>query len=175
MGLVSPLPIGIIGLGNVGGGTLRILADNAKLIERKLGFPLDVKAICSRSVRENPPEEAALFPKAIRTPNWREVVENPEIRVVAELVGGMGVAAEIVQAAISAGKSIVTANKELMAERGAEIWDQAINHDICLAMEASVAGGIPIHSVLREGISGDRVGSLMGILNGTTSTIVPGS
>ena len=171
-GLVPPLPIGIIGLGNVGGGTLRILADNAKLIERKLGFPLDVKAICSRWVLEKPLAEAELFPDAIRTPNWREVVENPEIRVVAELVGGTTVAAEIVEAAIGRGKSVVTANKELMAERGAEIWDQAIGQGICLAMEASVAGGIPIHSVLREGISGDRVGSLMGILNGTCNYIL---
>ncbi len=169
---MAPLPIGIIGLGNVGSGTLRILADNAAQIERKLGFPLQVQAICSRSVQENPPQEASLFPEAVRTPNWREVVENPEIRVVAELVGGTSVAAEIVETAIGRGKSIVTANKELMAERGAEIWDQAIQKGICLAMEASVAGGIPIHSVLREGISGDRVGSLMGILNGTCNYIL---
>ena len=169
---MSPLSIGIIGLGNVGSGTLRILSDNASLIQRKLGFPLEVKAICSRSVLEKPPSEADLFPHAIRTPNWREVLEHPDVGVVAELVGGTSVAAEIVDTAIGRGKSIVTANKELMAERGADIWDRAIQNGVCLAMEASVAGGIPIHSVLREGISGDRVGSLMGILNGTCNYIL---
>ena len=171
-GLVPPLPIGIIGLGNVGGGTLRILADNAKLIERKLGFPLDVKAICSRSVLDKPPAEADLFPEAIRTPNWREVVENPDIRVVAELVGGTTVAAEIVEAAIDP--------REVRrdGQQGADgrAWSRHLGSGdqpgICLAMEASVAGGIPIHSVLREGISGDRVGSLMGILNGTCNYIL---
>jgi homoserine dehydrogenase len=169
---VPAINIAIIGLGNVGGGTLRILADNSRLIERKLGFPLVVKAICSRRVVSEPPEIAAQFPDALRTANWREAVEHPEVQVVAELVGGTTVASEIVDTAIACGKSIVTANKELMAERGAEIWDKAIKARICLSMEASVAGGIPIHAVLREGISGDRVESMMGILNGTCNYIL---
>jgi homoserine dehydrogenase len=169
---VPAINIAIIGLGNVGGGTLRILADNSRLIERKLGFPLVVKAICARRVLSEPPEIAERFPDALRTADWREAVEHPEVQVVAELVGGTTVAAEIVETAIARGKSIVTANKELMAERGAEIWDQAIKARICLSMEASVAGGIPIHAVLREGISGDRVESMMGILNGTCNYIL---
>jgi homoserine dehydrogenase len=169
---VSPIQIAIIGLGNVGGGTLRILADNSRQIERKLGFPLAVRVICARSVLTNPPEIAAQFPDALRTTDWREAVEHPDVQVVAELVGGTSVAAEIVDTAIARGKSIVTANKELMAERGAEIWDKAIKAGICLAMEASVAGGIPIHAVLREGISGDRIESMMGILNGTCNYIL---
>ncbi len=90
----------------------------------------------------------------------------------AELVGGTTVAAEIVEAAMSRGKSVVTANKELMARRGPEIWEKAIQAGINLAMEASVAGGIPIHAVLREGISGDRVVALYGILNGTSNYIL---
>jgi homoserine dehydrogenase len=169
---VPAINIAIIGLGNVGGGTLRILADNSRLIERKLGFPLVVKAICARRVLSEPPEIVERFPDALRTADWREAVEHPEVQVVAELVGGTTVAAEIVETAIGRGKSIVTANKELMAERGAEIWDQAIKARICLSMEASVAGGIPIHAVLREGISGDRVESMMGILNGTCNYIL---
>jgi homoserine dehydrogenase len=169
---VPAINIAIIGLGNVGGGTLRILADNSRLIERKLGFPLVVKAICARRVLSEPPEIAERFPDALRTGDWREAVEHPEVQVVAELVGGTTVAAEIVETAIARGKSIVTANKELMAERGAEIWDRAIKARICLSMEASVAGGIPIHAVLREGISGDRVESMMGILNGTCNYIL---
>src|SRR6201999_1767841 len=90
----------------------------------------------------------------------------------AELVGGTGVALEIINASIAAGKSVVTANKELMAVHGSEIWDRAIEARINLAMEASVAGGIPIHAVLREGISGDRVTALAGILNGTSNFIL---
>ena len=92
-----------------------------------------------------------------KTTDWREVVAHPDVEIVAELVGGTGVAAEIIDAAIANRKSVVTANKELMAACGPEIWDRAIRAGINLAMEASVCGGIPIHAVLREGISGDRV------------------
>src|SRR6202022_2628131 len=97
---------------------------------------------------------------------------HPEVDIVAELVGGTGVAREIIDAAIEKKKSVVTANKELMALAGAEIWERAIAAGINLAMEASVAGGIPIHTVLREGISGDRVTALYGILNGTSNFIL---
>ena len=169
---MSEINVGIIGLGNVGRGTLRILSDNAAQITGKLGFSLNVKALCSRSVLSKPPAEAALFPEAERTSNWQEVVNNPEVQVVAELIGGTTVAAEIIDSAISSGKSVVTANKELMAEQGAQIWEKATAAGISLAMEASVAGGIPIHSVLREGISGDRVESMAGILNGTCNYIL---
>ncbi len=169
---MSTLQLGIIGLGNVGRGTLRILADNASLIERKLGFPLEVAAICSRSVLTSPPPEAECFPNALRTTNWREVVENPKIQIVAELVGGTSVAAEIIETAIQQGKSFATANKELMADRGHDIWNRAAARGVGLAMEGSVAGGIPIHAVLREGISGDRVESLIGSLNGTSNYIL---
>ena len=169
---MPPLHLGIVGLGNVGRGTLRILHDNAALIERKLGFPLVVKALCSRSVLAKPSEEVLLFPDAMRTADWKDVVNHPDVHIVAELVGGTDAAARIVESSIAAGKSFVTANKELMAERGGEIWEKAIVANTCLAMEASVAGGIPIHSVLREGISGDRVASLMGILNGTSNYIL---
>jgi len=169
---MPPIHLGIVGLGNVGRGTLRILHDNAALIERKLGFPLVVKAVCSRSVLTSPPEEAQLFPDALRTADWKEAANHPEVHIVAELVGGTEAAAQIIESTIAAGKSFVTANKELMADRGAEIWEKAIDARVCLAMEASVAGGIPIHSVLREGISGDRVAALMGILNGTSNFIL---
>jgi homoserine dehydrogenase len=108
----------------------------------------------------------------LRTTNWREVVEHPDIQIVAELIGGTTVAREVIEAAAAAGKSVVTANKELMALHGAELWDRAIASGINLAMEASVAGGIPIHAVLREGISGDRVTTLYGILNGTCNYIL---
>jgi homoserine dehydrogenase len=162
--------IGVIGLGNVGSGTLTILAENASQIALKLGFPLRVTAVCSRSV------EARQLPAALgrvhRTTDWREVVSHPDVDIVAELVGGTSVASEIINGAIQNKKSVVTANKELMASCGSEIWDRAIRAGINLAMEASVAGGIPIHAVLREGISGDRVVALYGILNGTSNYIL---
>lgn len=162
--------VGIIGLGNVGTGTLGILAENADQIALKLGFRLNVKALCSRSIESK--KVPSLAGSVFKTPDWREVVAHPEVDIVAELVGGTAVAREIIESAIANKKSVVTANKELMALCGAEIWERAIGAGINLAMEASVAGGIPIHSVLREGISGDRVTTLYGILNGTSNYIL---
>ena len=167
---MQPVNLGVVGLGNVGSGTLDILAENADQIALKLGFPLRVAAVCSRSVDGKKLPTALGSP--LRTTNWREVVEHPDIQIVAELIGGTTVAREVIEAAAAAGKSVVTANKELMALCGAELWDRAIASGINLAMEASVAGGTPIHAVLREGISGDRVSTLYGILNGTCNYIL---
>jgi homoserine dehydrogenase len=167
---MQEVSVGLVGLGNVGSGTLAILAENADQIALKLGFRLKVAAVCSRSV------ESKRIPSSLgnvyKTADWREVVNHPDVQVVAELVGGTSVAAEIIGASIDNGKSVVTANKELMASCGPEIWDRAIRAGINLAMEASVCGGIPIHAVLREGISGDRVTALYGILNGTSNYIL---
>ena len=167
---MDPVNIGIIGLGSVGSGTLDVLAENARDIELKLGFPLNVRALCSRGIAARP--LASVFNSALKTNDWREVVNLPDVHIVAELVGGTGIAREIVEASIARGKSVVTANKELMALAGADLWDCAIAARINLAMEASVAGGIPIHAVLREGISGDRITTLYGILNGTCNYIL---
>jgi homoserine dehydrogenase len=154
--------VGIVGLGNVGTGALSILAGNAAQIESKLGFPLHVRTVCSRSVATKGLPAGLSGVK--RTADWRDVI--------CELIGGTAVARELIEAAIAAGKSVVTANKELMALHGAAIWEKAIAGGINLAMEASVAGGIPIHTVLREGISGDRIQALYGILNGTSNYIL---
>src|SRR5581483_2977005 len=162
---MDEVKIGIVGLGNVGSGTLAILAENADQIALKLGFRLKVVAVCSRSVQSKS-IPSALEP-VLKTTDWRDVVTHPEVQIIVEVVGGTGVAREIFEAAIQNRKSIVTANKELMADCGPEIWDRAIQAGINLAMEASVCGGIPIHAVLREGISGDNVMALYGILNGT--------
>src|SRR6266480_5841231 len=162
--------IGIIGLGNVGSGTLEVLAENAVQFALKLGFGVRVAAVCSRSVNQKKIPET--LGEVFKSSDWREIVAHPEVDVVAELVGGTSVAAEIINGAIAHKKSVVTANKELMASCGSEIWDRAIHAGINLAMEASVAGGIPIHAVLREGISGDRVVALYGILNGTSNYIL---
>src|ERR1700684_3180592 len=146
--------VGIIGLGNVGSGTLAILTENADQIALKLGFQLRVKALCSRSIGVKRQQKVA--DSILRTADWREVVAHPEVDVVAELVGGTTVAREIINGAIEHKKSVVTANKELMALCGAELWDRAIAAGINLAMEASVAGGVALSAVVRAGSSGGR-------------------
>ena len=162
--------VGLVGLGNVGMGAVGILAETGEQIALKLGFRLNVSAVCSRHVdlKTLPDGLGPIF----RTNDWRELVSHPKVDIVAELVGGTSTAREIIDAAIAHRKSVVTANKELMALCGAEIWDSAIGAGINLAMEASVCGGIPIHAVLREGISGDRITALLGILNGTSNYIL---
>lgn len=167
---MQPVNIGIVGLGNVGSGALDILAANAAAIEHKLGFPLRVAAVCSRGIESKTLPSA--FDSALRTTNWKDVVHHPGVHIVAELVGGTGVASEILEASIKQGKSVVTANKELMALAGAEFWRKTADSNVHLAMEASVAGGIPIHAVLREGIAADRINTLYGILNGTCNYIL---
>ncbi len=161
---------GIVGLGNVGMGALELLTENAGQIALKLGMPLRVAAVCSRGVEGK--RLPGLAEGVLRTADWREVTTHPDIQIVVELVGGCGVAREIVEAAIDNGKSVVTANKELLAQCGEEIWSRAIRAGVNLGIEASVAGGIPILAVLREGIAGDRVTSIHGILNGTCNYIL---
>jgi homoserine dehydrogenase len=162
--------VGIIGLGNVGAGSLTILTENAEQIARKLGFRLVVSAVCSRTAKSKP--LPAGLESTFVTQDWREVVARPEVEIVAELIGGAAVAREVVEGAIAAGKSVVTANKELIALDGVQLWRQAAARGVMLAMEASVCGGIPIHGVLREGIAADRIESLYGILNGTSNYIL---
>ncbi|MEO8097183.1 MAG: homoserine dehydrogenase [Acidobacteriota bacterium] len=167
---MQPVNIGIIGLGNVGSGALDILAGNAAAIEQKLGFPLRVRAVCSRGIATK--KLPSLFDDALRTTDWRDVVNHPEVEIVVELIGGTTTAREILETSIRGGKSVVTANKELMALSGAELWRMTSEPKVHLAMEASVAGGIPIHAVLREGIAADRITTLYGILNGTCNYIL---
>ena len=162
--------IGIIGLGNVGLGTMDVLAENAVSISNKLGFPLRVRAAASRTI-ESKKIPAGLGDVA-KSADWHDVVTSPDVDIVCELIGGTAVAREVIEAAIENGKSVITANKELMALHGAELWAKAAAKGVSLAMEASVAGGIPIHTVLRDGIGGDRVTALYGILNGTCNYIL---
>lgn len=161
--------VGIVGLGNVGSGTLEILTQNAASIREKLGFALSIKSVCSRTIES---KQLNIGGRVMRTSNWRDVVCDPEVDVVVEAIGGTATAGHLIEEALRERKSVVTANKELMALRGAELWEKANQNGVNLAMEASVAGGIPIHTVLREGISGDRVVELYGILNGTSNFIL---
>lgn len=162
--------VGLIGLGNVGTGTLQILTENARSLGEKLGFRLVVKTICSRNIHA---KKSLICPDDItRTDNWRDVVKDPEVDIVVELIGGTATARNIIEESLKQRKSVVTANKELMALCGPELWSLANANSVNIAMEASVAGGIPIHTVLREGIAGDSVAELYGILNGTSNFIL---
>ena len=162
--------VGIIGLGNIGTGTMALFAENAEQIDLKLGFRLRVKAVSDLRIDQVAIPEG-LGP-VLKTNDWRQVVTHPDVHIVVELVGGTKVAAEIIDAALANKKSVVTANKELMALCGADIWERAIAAGVNIAMEASVAGGVPIHAVLREGISADRIVAFYGILNGTCNYIL---
>ena len=162
--------VGIVGLGNVGSGAVTILAENAAEIAARLGFRLNLEAVCSRRALRRP--MVAGIAHAFVTENWREVVTRPGIDIVVELVGGTGVARQVVEGAIANGKSVVTANKELIALDGLNIWRRAAERGVSLGLEASVCGGIPIHAVLREGICADRIETLFGILNGTSNYIL---
>jgi homoserine dehydrogenase len=167
---MNQVNVGIVGLGTVGSGTLTILVENAEKIAEKLGFRLHVRALCDLLVDTK--TLPAMPEPVLKTKDWRELVTHPEVQIVVELVGGTTIAREVIDTAIAAGKSVVTANKELMGLAGADIWEKAIAAQVNVAMEASVAGGIPIHTVLREGISGDRIVALYGILNGTSNYIL---
>ncbi len=167
---MEDVQVGIVGLGNVGSGTVTILAENAAKIAARLGFGLKVRIVSSLDA------DTRVLPEGLgmveRTLDWRRVATHPDVDIVVELVGGTTVAREILETAIDHKKSVVTANKELMALAGPDLWDRAIRTGVNVAMEASVAGGIPIHAVLREGISGDRIETLYGILNGTSNYIL---
>ena len=112
--------VGIVGAGNVGMGTLQILAENGKSIEEKLGFPLCLRAVSSRTIEDKALPSFA-YP-ITRSADWRDVVSHPGVEIVVEAVGGTGTANQIIESALRARKSVVTANKELMALRGAELW-----------------------------------------------------
>ena len=159
--------VGMVGLGTVGGSTLRILDENAAELERRLGFRLRVRAAASLEIEARSERDGRLLTRV-----WQEVVEHPEVEIIVELVGGTTIAYEVIRGALERGRPVVTANKELLGLRGAELAQLAAEHKASLSMEASVGGGIPILQVLREGISGDRIEALFGILNGTSNFIL---
>ncbi|MCH8267881.1 MAG: homoserine dehydrogenase [Acidobacteria bacterium] len=159
--------VGMVGLGTVGGSTLRVLDENASEIKRRLGFSLKVRAAASLEIEARSEQNGRLL-----TRSWQEVVEHPEVEIVVELIGGKTVAQQAIRAALERGKPVVTANKELLGLHGAELAQLASQHKASLHLEASVGGGIPILNALREGISGDRIESLYGILNGTSNFIL---
>lgn len=164
---MKPVKIGICGLGTVGSGTLAVLRDNAELIAARAHASLDVIHVGAR--RDNP----ACDVSGIRVSrDIFEVARDPEVEILVELIGGTTVARELVEAAIVAGKHVVTANKALIAEFGNEIFALADEHGVEVRYEAAIAGGIPIVKALREGLAGNRIEWLAGIINGTGNYIL---
>jgi len=169
---MSEIPIvqfGLAGLGNVGAGVFKNLQKNGDLVASRSGVRLKVKRI---AVRDVPKHVAAGFPAELLTTDWRELVNDPEIKVVVELIGGTTEAYDLVKSAIEAGKAVVTGNKALLAERGRELVALAEAKDVPLYFEAAVAGGIPIIKAVREALIGNNILAIYGIINGTTNYIL---
>ena len=159
--------VGICGLGTVGGGTFNVLKRNAEEIARRAGCTIEVAQIAARDT--NPKCDTTGTPI---TADVFELVTNPEIDVVVELIGGYGIAKELVLKAIENGKHVVTANKALIAVHGNEIFARAREKGVIVAYEAAVAGGIPVIKAIREGLSANRINWLAGIINGTGNFIL---
>lgn len=163
--------IAIVGMGTVGGATIRILDENATELEQKLGFRLHLRAAASLEV-EKREEVDTPTGKRLLTRDWHEAVEHPEVDIVVEVIGGTTIAYEVQTTALGLGRPVVTANKELLGQRGAELAQLARDNKTSLHLEASAGGGIPILNALREGIAADHIEAVYGILNGTCNFIL---
>lgn len=167
---MSALRVGIAGLGTVGGGTVKLLAQNAELIAQRAGRPIEIVAASAKAESEM---KALPLAKARWVADATALASNKEIDVVVELVGGSeGIARKLVETALQNGKSVVTANKALLATHGKSLAEIAEKSGATLAFEAAVAGGIPIIKPLRETLAGNRFTRIMGILNGTCNYIL---
>ena len=161
--------VGIIGFGTVGTGTARILLENADVIQRRLGFPVFLRRIADLDTKK---DRGIKLPKGVLVPDAGEILDDPEIDIVAELIGGTKAAKDFILKAIRSKKHIVTANKALLALAGNEIFAEAEKNGVSVGFEASVAGGIPIVKVIREGLIANRILSIYGIINGTSNYIL---
>ena len=166
---MNPVKVGLLGLGTVGGGTVNVLKRNAEEIARRAGRGIEIVHAAARDL--NKPRICDTDGIQLTTdPN--EVVNNPEIEIVIELIGGDGLALEMVNKAIEQGKHVVTANKALIAKHGNDIFAKAQQKGVMVAFEAAVAGGIPIIKAIREGLAGNQIQWLAGIINGTGNFIL---
>jgi homoserine dehydrogenase len=164
MSSLPPVKIGLLGLGTVGGGTITVLQRNADVISRRAGRRIEVVAASARDIRKPRPFDLStieLFDDPF------DVVRHPNVDVVVELIGGTEPATELVVAALECGKHVVTANKALIALHGNEIFEVAQRSNTIVGFEAAVAGAIPVIKATREGLAGNRVDWLAGIINGT--------
>ena len=168
-GGLTPVRIGVLGLGTVGGGTVNVLRRNRKEITRRAGRDIVVTRAAARSLDK---ERICSTEGISLTTDPDEIVRDPDIEVVVELIGGTDPARRFVLEAIECGKHVVTANKALIAVHGNAIFEAAHARGVMVAFEAAVAGGIPIIKALREGLAGNRIEWLAGIINGTSNFIL---
>jgi len=166
---MKTVKVGIVGLGVVGTGTLKILLNERKAIYDKTNVWIDVKKACDININRDFGFE---FDKNILTANYKEILEDPEISIVVELIGGYGIAREVIMGAIRAKKNVVTANKALVAKYSKEIFSEAKANNVKVFYEASVGGGIPIITPLQESLAANNINSLKGIVNGTANYIL---
>lgn len=166
-----PVYVGIIGFGNVGAGTYKTLLDNQANIDRKVGRPVRVRKIADVDWSRPRPFGLAV-PAELQVIDARDLINDPEIAIVVESIGGIRPSLELVLGALRAGKSVVTSNKELVARHGKELFHAAAERNLDLAFEGSVGGGIPIIRPLKSCLAGNRINRIMGIVNGTTNFIL---
>lgn len=161
--------IGVLGLGVVGSGTVRLLTQNREEIERKIGVPIHVKRI---AVRHLDKPRLVAVDRALLTTDPYDILDDPEIDIVCELIGGVEPAREYVLRALRNGKQIVTANKEMIAKVGSELMEEAGRRRLDFQFEGSVAGGIPIIQPMKNALAGNSISEVIGIINGTTNYIL---
>ena len=166
---MKPINVGLLGIGTVGGGTFRVLQRNSEEISRRAGCEIRMTAVADKDVAR---AKSIVGDAARVTGDALDVVNDPDIDTVVELIGGYGVAREMVLKAIAAGKHVVTANKALLALHGNEIFAAARAKDVTVCFEAAVGGGIPIIKSLREGLTANRIEWIAGIINGTSNFIL---
>jgi homoserine dehydrogenase len=167
--MAATLSIGLAGLGNVGAGVYKNLERNGGLLAERTGHRFEVTRVAVRDLTR--PRDVVVPPSKLTT-DWRDLVADPEIRVIVELMGGVTEAHELVRAALEAGKIVVTGNKALLAEHGHELIALAEKMDVPLYFEAAVAGGIPIIKSVREALVGNHIQAIYGIINGTSNYIL---
>ncbi|OXC79649.1 homoserine dehydrogenase [Caballeronia sordidicola] len=164
---MEPIKVGLLGFGTVGSGTFTVLRRNQEEIKRRAGRGIEITRIAVRT-----PSKVQGAAGIDVTTDFNAVVDDPSIDIVAEMIGGTGIARELVLRAIANGKHVVTANKALLAVHGSEIFEAASKKGVMVAFEAAVAGGIPIIKALREGLTANRIQYIAGIINGTTNYIL---
>jgi homoserine dehydrogenase len=163
------IKIGVLGLGNVGAGVLRILREHAQTLEQRVSARIEVKRVLVRDLSS--PREVET-PEGLLTTDASVVLDDPEIAVIVELIGGTTAAKDMVEQALSAGKHVVTANKALLAEHGEVLFQRAQEVGCELLFEGAVAGGIPVLRAIRHGLASDRVHRICGIVNGTSNYVL---
>jgi homoserine dehydrogenase len=166
---MKPIKVGLLGIGTVGAGTFTVLKRNQEEIRRRAGREIEIAMVADLDTER---AKAIVGSSVVVVKDAHQIVDNPDIDIIIELIGGYGIARELVMKAIANGKHVVTANKALLATHGTEIFRAAQERGVMVAFEAAVAGGIPIIKALREGLTANRIQWIAGIINGTTNFIL---